>query len=346
MKQILLTLLSFGVLFPGITHYLNAQISVSHDSILLDHLSNMASSKDTSYFSDTIIPPYLTTFPAFFRDNEYHPGVEDTTFFDKYAIRTGRKIHGDNYFKVNRFTYELGKDYFPLPQTGNGEVKSKLIDVNFGINAPSLDYNDYEEFKARELKDNAFLIRLSTPDGYNQRSPFKKYAKVEAKSQEAIKRGASAVVFSNLDPNLPDPEFAINTIKDTFDVPILYLKEKHYRKLEYDYDYQTILQVSLKEIRQYGKSFLATKNVGASKTLLVISTYQPNDTIKNSNQQKNSSQKSAMSSFKEWGYRFAQDTSNSLNYMFALLPNDRTFDKGWERLQDVIFDITVNLSIY
>ncbi len=321
------------LLFLSFTAPVFAQNIFPTDSAIADHLidheqflKKARPEQDSSTYS-----PILENISMYFQEKSYQPGGDDSSFFKDYAIRVGRKLKGDNYFKINRFTYEIGKDYYPLPQSGNGEVKSKLLDVNFGIHAPSMNYNDYKDFNTRELQDQAFLMRLSTPDGYNEQSPFKKYANIEAKTKEAISRGASAVIFSNLDPNLSPPEFKINTITDTFDIPVLYLKEKHYRKLEYDYDYKTILRVSIEEILKRGRNFYAFRDANADQTLVISSTYQPRDSTSERNQL--SKAKSGLPILMEWANRVTSDSlAKSYNILFALLPDDSTFQKGWQEL--------------
>ena len=310
-----------------------AQNMFPKDSVIARHLTDHAQflkkaspAKDSSTYS-----PVLENISMYFQEKNYQPRGDNNSFFQDYAIRDGRKLQGDNYLKINRFTYEIGKNYYPLPQSGTGEVKSKLLDVNFGIHAPSMNYNDYKDFNARDLKDQAFLMRLSTPDGYNQQSPFKKYATIEAKTKEALSKGASAVIFSNLDPNLAPPEFNINTITDTFDIPVLYLNEKHYRKLEYDYDYKTILQVSLQEILKRGRNFYAYRDANEDQTLVISSTYQLGDPLSKGDQI--SKAESGLPIVMEWANQLTSDSlATSYNILFALLPNDRTFQKGWEKL--------------
>jgi len=325
---LLLTVFVFSCPAP-----LLAQNMFPKDSVIARHLTDHAQflkkaspAKDSSTYS-----PVLENISMYFQEKNYQPRGDNNSFFQDYAIRDGRKLQGDNYLKINRFTYEIGKDYYPLPQSGSGEVKSKLLDVNFGIHAPSMNYYDYKDFNARDLKDRAFLMRLSTPDGYNQQSPFKKYATIEAKTKEALSKGASAVIFSNLDPNLAPPEFNINTITDTFDIPVLYLKEKHYRKLEYDYDYKTILQVSLQGILKRGRNFYAYRYANEDQTLVISSTYQPGDPLIKGDQI--SKAESGLPILMEWANQLTSDSlATSYNILFALLPNDRTFQKGWEKL--------------
>lgn len=325
----LLTSLLLVACIPSIT----AQTSVKNDSVIARHLSNHAELLQKARASKDTLPRavILDTIQTYFQKKNYLPAVTDTNFLQNYAIRINRKLEGENYLKINRFSYETGKDYYPLPQSGTGEIKSKLLDVNFGIHAPSMNYNDYKDFTTRELQDQAFLMRLSTPDGFNEQSPFKKYANIEAKTKEAISRGASAIIFSNLDPNLSAPAFNLNNITDTFNIPILYIKESHYRKLEYDYDYKTILKVSLQEILQQGKNFLAYRNKGADNTLIISSTYQPRDS--SSKRTDINYRNNSLPIMMEWANLLMKDSlANSYNVLFALLPNDRTFNKGWLKM--------------
>lgn len=312
-----------------------SQIPLPEDSVLA---ANLQSNKERiAHFSsqsdsagNLLLNRYL---PGFFSEHGYLPADTGASYFQHYAIRINREVAGENYFKVNRFSYQLGKDYYPLPQSGSGEIKAGMIDVNFGIHAPSMDYNDYEKFTEDKLEGNVFIMRISVPDGYNKNSPFIKHASIEAKTKEAISRGATGVVFVCLDPNYPRPPYDLSKITDTFNIPVLYLKEPLYRRLEYDYKYKTILKINIKEIKQDGKTFVARQNNDANRTMVVTSTYKKQEANENKDGTKANNQ-GQISLWLEWARQFSKDTATAMNFLFALFPEDNTFSKGWQRFSN------------
>lgn len=99
---------------------------------------------------------------------------------------------------------DRGKN-FPLEGSGIGEVSGKCVWLGYGIEAPSLGYNDYATHKS--VKGKIVVIKLGRPDADNPHSNLAAYASLEAKLDTAFHKGADAVIVINTNDANLEPDF-------------------------------------------------------------------------------------------------------------------------------------------
>lgn len=97
----------------------------------------------------------------------------------------------------DRMTFELRKDYWPMPFSANGKADSKVVFAGYGITAPGYGYDDYAGVDA---KGRVVIVMRHEPQRKEARSPFKgkvdtKYSRFSEKVLNAQNHGAAAVVF-------------------------------------------------------------------------------------------------------------------------------------------------------
>src|SRR5436305_8397799 len=99
---------------------------------------------------------YLQTFSFPFGKSRDDEG-------NKHINRLGIMVVGiETYIPLN-----YGVDYFPLVNSGNGNVDSttiNTIDVGYGIVSKEKNYDDYS---GKNVSGKIALIQISTPDGDN-----------------------------------------------------------------------------------------------------------------------------------------------------------------------------------
>ncbi|MFN4082971.1 MAG: M28 family peptidase [Bacteroidia bacterium] len=93
---------------------------------------------------------------------------------------------------------------FPIHGTGVGKVNAKCVWLGYGIEAPELNYNDFAGKKG--LNGKVFVIRYGHPKTFNT-SEIAPFSSNDKKIENAIKYGASAVLFVNSDANEIEPDF-------------------------------------------------------------------------------------------------------------------------------------------
>ena len=102
-----------------------------------------------------------------------------------------------------------GKDFYPLPETGNNSVTAPLVFANHGITAPQLKHDDYARLDAR----GAIVLALEgAPEGLGSakeatsRDEHGALASVERKVSDALAHGARGVIVVH--NHLPDLQSA------------------------------------------------------------------------------------------------------------------------------------------
>lgn len=106
-------------------------------------------------------------------------------------------LSGKNWSK----SYDLKKDYYILNDAISSSLNHSIIDVGYGIEAPSLSHNDYAKIKEKHLKGKVFLMRHGHPDDKNPHSEFNQYADYNTKIEHAKTKGAQGIIFLVEDSN-------------------------------------------------------------------------------------------------------------------------------------------------
>ena len=86
-----------------------------------------------------------------FRKAGYKSGVEDGSFYQNFQISLGQQIDKEKTMLVlsgpenSKQTLKLGKDFQAMSAGGSGEAKSELVFVGYGISAPNLKYDEFQD---------------------------------------------------------------------------------------------------------------------------------------------------------------------------------------------------------
>ncbi|MBI2485488.1 MAG: M28 family peptidase [Deltaproteobacteria bacterium] len=118
------------------------------------------------------------------------------TYFQNFSFTSGIKFGSPNSLTLEqrsrRLDLEVGKDFFPLSFSSNGEVSGELVFAGYGISAPNLNYDDYSRINA---KDKIVIVLRYTPEGNDPKSLFYNYASLRYKATNARGKGAKGIIF-------------------------------------------------------------------------------------------------------------------------------------------------------
>ncbi len=138
-------------------------------------------------------------------------------YFQSFTINGDTKV-SKAILSINGLLLEYPTVFYPLSSSGSGLVKnSQIVDVGFGIhNDKRKDYTNFES-------GNIALVNYSVPGGYHPHSEYADYINPYKKALIAQKFGASAVLFYNTDPNLPNPNVELFRTNDVAEIPLLFI---------------------------------------------------------------------------------------------------------------------------
>jgi hypothetical protein len=119
---------------------------------------------------------YFQNFP-----NAYSEVFSTGSF--SYTLNGGKKIK-----------YTFPEDYFPGSNSASGTVSGELVYVGFGITAPELGYDDYENVN---VKGKIVILESGTPYTKNDSTLAKwtPYAYHRYKFRNAVKHGAAGLLY-------------------------------------------------------------------------------------------------------------------------------------------------------
>ncbi len=94
-------------------------------------------------------------------------------------------------------TYKYITEYMPGSTSGNGEVTGEVVYTGYGITAPELGYDDYAGI---DVRGKIILIEREAPidpsDGAEKFNPWYEYSFHQYKMANAIKHGASGMIYN------------------------------------------------------------------------------------------------------------------------------------------------------
>jgi aminopeptidase YwaD len=192
------------------------------------------------------------------------PAGANNSYFQPFDFR-GSPLIGDNIIKPSGQDALATDTYYPLNFSGSGQAKNQaLVDVAYGIIAPELDYNDYDN---KEVKGKIVCINVSSPDGIHPHSAYIEYHDLKSRAESAISQGAQAVFFYRDDEQSQAPSETLTEQVETLDAPVLYLKNAP------DFTGAYTVNFSIERPKLQGKNVLALLDKGQKSTLVVGAHY-------------------------------------------------------------------------
>jgi hypothetical protein len=152
--------------------------------------------------------------------------------------------------------------FYPLSHSANGSVTGKPVAVGFGIEAPSLSYNDYAD---SDVQGTIAVIEISTPDGYHPHSKYVDYLDIVTRMDAAIARGAAAILFINTDEQAENPSPILSEKIKARSIPMLFLRDAdlHTEAKEVQ------ITIDLQEEQRTGHNALAWIDNGSQQTVVI-----------------------------------------------------------------------------
>src|SRR5262249_10107153 len=130
-------------------------------------------------------------------------------FLQPFTFFASAKTGTSTQFYINSKSYRLNDEFYPLSFSGNGVVSGFIVKVGYGIVAPELKFDDYAG--KTSLNKKIFVIEIGTPDGNNPHGKFAGYDDLRKKTETAMTKGASAIIFINSDTTIDNPSQKINS---------------------------------------------------------------------------------------------------------------------------------------
>ena len=237
-----------------------------------------------------------TTIEKITKDVEYLSsdrleGRETGTIGEKLALEYLEKRFSqiDVATKIQKFafsanvTYKFSSNLNNLHPTKYSNTKkieeAEIIDVNFGIFAPELNYSDYfdteqsekrvsKETKNIDVKNKVVLINTSSPDGIHPHSKYINHHNLKSRVKTAKNKGAIGVIFYSDDKHAEKLSKKFKKIYDTGLPVLFYNGEKEgivNKKISFN--------VSLKEKKLQGHNLIAEIDNNQTSTIVIGAHY-------------------------------------------------------------------------
>ncbi|MFW6139726.1 MAG: M28 family peptidase [Acidobacteriota bacterium] len=182
------------------------------DKKLVDYAAELSSEKYAGRLSGTKEYKKAAEWVAslFEKWNMVPAGDQDTylrSFSHPYTIvfEGGELAYHPNPQNLNeKKYYKYEEEYYPGSESGSGALTAEVVYAGYGIYAPELNYNDYQEV---DVKDKIVFIEPGVPV-FPEENPerFKKWSHYSLnpyKVKMAVAQGAKAMLYHHLsvDPN-------------------------------------------------------------------------------------------------------------------------------------------------
>ena len=140
------------------------------------------------------------------------PAGTNGSYFHEFEVIAGVKPGAGNGLALQTADSTINgvfqQDFTCLAFTGNGALSGGLVFAGYGIEAPKLHYDDYENL---DVQGKIVLVLRNTPEGDTPHSDFYDYAPFRRKAAVARDKGAKAILFVTGEKN--DPEDALVALR-------------------------------------------------------------------------------------------------------------------------------------
>lgn len=166
--------------------------------------------------------------------------------------------------KVNMFS---PNQLFPVRASSNGEATGELAYAGFGITAPELEHDDYDE---ADVEGKIALIDISSPDGIHPHSQYMQYHGLDYRVRNAAEHGAIGVIFIKQDQTANPPRKNFTSVLPA-ELPAVFFNGDASELLEKNELFT--LRVNLSPTFSEAENILAWKDNGAPTTLVIGAHY-------------------------------------------------------------------------
>ncbi len=117
------------------------------------------------------------------------------------------------------------KGFYPLSWSCNNDtIETSVFQAGYGIKAPALNHNDYQD--SINCKGKIFVILLGNPEIKNPHSKFEPYTSLSYKVDQAIRMGARGIVFVKNDSFSKVPSGHIDRLVRATNIPVIFALSK------------------------------------------------------------------------------------------------------------------------
>lgn len=132
---------------------------------------------------------------------------QEFPFIEKIELTKNNKLFLEIEGKKNNL--RLQKDFITAPFSGKAKFSGEIVFAGYGISAPKLNYDDYENIS---VSGKIVLVLRYHPEHDSSKSDFDRYASYRQKAITAQEKGAAAIIFVNgyAPKNDEDPLMALH----------------------------------------------------------------------------------------------------------------------------------------
>lgn len=268
MKNLFISLALFAVLDTNAQ-----QSSFNADTLkvtLKKHISTLASDKyagrETGRDGEKLAYTYIIRqFLSF----KVAP-VKGKTFLQEFPFTKGTEFGKRTFFSINNKPYKLTNEFYPLAFSGNDSVDGNFVNIGYGIEAPKLDYDDYNK---RDVKGKIVVIETATPDGNTPHGKFGEFSDLKDRATNAARHGAVAVVFINSKDSAQNPVFDFHNKHAAVNIPVIFAKGIAAKTLADGTTGKIKLVVDLKKIEGKGHNVAGFIDNNAKHTVVIGAHY-------------------------------------------------------------------------
>ncbi|MEO5570056.1 MAG: M28 family peptidase [Bacteroidia bacterium] len=237
---------------------------------LKNHISTLASDafegRETGTNGEHLAYDYII---AQFKDIGLEPkGTEE--FLQPFQFTNETVIGGKTFLILNEKAFKPKEDFFPLAYSANVSAKGEVVNVDYGIVAPTIDYDDYKNL---DVKGKIVMMELSTPEGSGPHSKYAEFADVRMKLDKAIEKGAIAVIFVNSDKETEDPTPDYKNKITPVSIPVIFAKSMAYKLLMDGTKPKADITVELKKVEATGHNIVGYIDNKAVNTIVIGAHY-------------------------------------------------------------------------
>ena len=271
MKKIslLITLSSFIIIqacTPASTELECGQVSSEIQKRLKADVSHLASDELEGREAGTAGAQKAADFiAARFKELNLKPLGDDNSYLQSFQFTD--KVQSEVSLSLGKHQYSKSEHLFASQFSASSKVeKLELLRVNYGIEAPEINYNDYADLE--DLQGKAFVMDISSPDGIHPHSAYAAHHDLKTRIIKAQHKGAHAVILVNEGDMASNPLSDFKKLRnDEINIPVVFVAGDALQHLQNGTELS--LSVEVNEVQKVANNVVALLDNKANYTVVI-----------------------------------------------------------------------------
>ncbi len=149
--------------------------------------------------------------------------------FQRFQVQTGKKTGSGNWLRIDGDTAKLGKDFNPMPFSGNGQLSDSVVFAGYGVKNDSRRFS-WNSYRGLNPRGRWVMVLRGAPQKERLKKFFMGQGDERKKALQARDLGASGILFVSGE-GAGDELVKVNQQQGSIGIPAMHISREMANKI-------------------------------------------------------------------------------------------------------------------